>query len=464
MRSEAVNSVSPFLEGAFSPVHDEVTSFDLPVTGRLPEELDGLFTQIGPTPLRPPKHRTVNRYTWFTQDGMVSGVRIQDGRAAWFRNRWVRSNRVARTLGERRTPGPRHFPVDTVNTNVIAHNGLLLALVETGCLPARLGSTLDTVEYTDLGGQLRRGVSAHPKLDPDTGELHLLACSPLRRWADYLVLGADGTLSHQLRVPLRGRPLIHDIALTSRHVVFFNPPVQFAGRKAVRESFPYRWQDGHPTRLGVLPRPGTGGQLTWFDIPDCFVFHTVGAHEPSPGHIELTAIRYDRLFDSNSADPLAGDGHLWRWSVDLDRGTVTSTPLGDRPHELPRSDPRLLGRPLRHYYAVTADRSDARPYQADALLQHDFTTGEPLIRRLSPGHVTAEPVFVPQPRRTDQDAGWIAYFEYDPDTDTTSLIWLDAADLTGPRLATVTLPIRVPLGCHCSWINAHDISRTDLAP
>jgi carotenoid cleavage dioxygenase len=66
--------------------------------------------------------------------------------------------------------GPRHLPVDPVNTNLVAHQGLLLTLVESGSLPAQLSETLETVRYTDLNGQLLRGFAAHPKVDPATGD------------------------------------------------------------------------------------------------------------------------------------------------------------------------------------------------------------------------------------------------------------------------------------------------------
>jgi carotenoid cleavage dioxygenase len=460
----ATTTISPYLQGAFAPVEREVTAVDLPVEGSIPPQLDGLFTQIGPNPVRPPKNSTPNRYSWFAQDGMVSGVRIEDGRACWFRNRWLRSRRVAEAFSEPRPPGPRHFPEDTVNTNIIAHNGLLLALVETGCLPARLSSTLETVEYTDLGGGLERGVSAHPKLDPQTGELHMLAYSALHRWAEYLVLAPDSTVTHRQRVPLGGRPMVHDIALTPRHLLFFDSPVRFSMKAAVRGELPYAWHDGHQTRLGVLPRPGVGGKLRWFDIPDTFVFHTVGAHEPDPAHIELAAISYDRIFDGGYEDPIVTQGQLWRWIVDLQHGAVTATQLGDRPNEMPRSDPRLLGSSMRYYYALTIDGVHDEPvYHPHALLRHDFITGEPLIRRLPPDHAASEPVFVPDPSRSRADEGWVAYFQHDLGTDSTDLVWLDAADFAGSPIASVTLPMRIPLGFHCSWLGTDDFARTNSA-
>jgi carotenoid cleavage dioxygenase len=40
-----------FLEGSFAPVTEEITAFDLPVTGRLPAELSGRYLRNGPNPL-----------------------------------------------------------------------------------------------------------------------------------------------------------------------------------------------------------------------------------------------------------------------------------------------------------------------------------------------------------------------------------------------------------------------------
>ena len=87
---------SRFLEGPFAPVTEEVTAVDLPVTGQVPAALNGRYLRNGPNPmgLEDPN------YHWFTGDGMVHGVRLRDGRAEWYRNRWVRSQAVAKARGE----------------------------------------------------------------------------------------------------------------------------------------------------------------------------------------------------------------------------------------------------------------------------------------------------------------------------------------------------------------------------
>src|SRR5690242_7710361 len=81
-----------YLEGNFAPVREELT-----VTGHIPDYLDGRFLRNGPNPVAEvdPAH-----YHWFTGDGMVHGVRLRDGRAEWYRNRWVRSAAVRNALGE----------------------------------------------------------------------------------------------------------------------------------------------------------------------------------------------------------------------------------------------------------------------------------------------------------------------------------------------------------------------------
>jgi len=85
-----------YLQDNFAPVREELTVTDLEVTGRLPQHLDGRYLRIGPNPVdeRPEGHH------WFLGDGMVHGVRIADGQAKWYRNRYVRSDRVAQALGE----------------------------------------------------------------------------------------------------------------------------------------------------------------------------------------------------------------------------------------------------------------------------------------------------------------------------------------------------------------------------
>ena len=164
---------NPFLEGSFSPVSDEVTAFDLPVTGRIPAELNGRYLRNGPNPLGGADDPN---YHWFLGPGMVHGVRLRDGRAEWYRNRWVRSRLLAAAFGEPWSEGPVHDGRDfAANTHIISHGGHLLATVEAGPLPYQLSGELDTLGPYDFGGTLPGGFAAHTKLDWETGDLHAVA-------------------------------------------------------------------------------------------------------------------------------------------------------------------------------------------------------------------------------------------------------------------------------------------------
>ena len=77
---------NPYLAGNFGPVSEEITAFDLEVTGTIPDGLDGRLIRNGPNPrgeVDPAQHH------WFVGDGMVHGLRLRDGRAEWYRNRFV---------------------------------------------------------------------------------------------------------------------------------------------------------------------------------------------------------------------------------------------------------------------------------------------------------------------------------------------------------------------------------------
>ena len=65
---------NPYLDDFLAPVSAEVTATDLPVTGHIPEFLDGRYLRNGPNPVAEVDPAT---YHWFTGDGMVHGVALQ---------------------------------------------------------------------------------------------------------------------------------------------------------------------------------------------------------------------------------------------------------------------------------------------------------------------------------------------------------------------------------------------------
>ncbi|HXH59435.1 carotenoid oxygenase family protein [Iamia sp.] len=456
----AVQTTNPYLEGPFAPVAEEVTATDLAVVGALPPELDGRYLRIGPNPMEgtvgdPAAHH------WFTGDGMVHGIRLRDGRAEWYRNRWVRSTRVSTLLGEEPAPGERHGAMDTVNTNIIGHAGTTLALVEAGARPVELTEELATVRHTDLGGTLPNGFTAHPKRDPLTGELHAVAYHWSVPHLQYIVVGTDGRVRKVVEVPVDDGPMVHDMSLTERFAVVYDLPVTFDLESAASgASFPYAWAPGRAARLGVLPREGTAADIRWFEVEPCYVFHPLNAYdEPGAdggeGRMVLHVIRHERTFDADRSGPADVTPTLWRWTVDLDRGTVTEEQLDDRAQEFPRVAESRVGRPARYGWAAELGFTGPGDFGAGSnIIRHDLAAGTVDRHPAGASRQVGEAVAIARdgaPADAEDDA-WIMSLAHDRDTDRGELVvW--AADAPGAEpVARVPLPARVPFGFHGSWI------------
>ena len=451
MASLPRTETNPYLEGVYAPVADEISSLALPVTGALPVSLDGTYVRIGPNPVTPPNPRF---YHWFAGDGMVHGVRIQDGAALWYRNRYVRSKRVSAALGEAPAPGPRDERTDTVNTNIIGHGGTLLALVEAGGFPVELDSLLGTTAHSNLDGTLQLGgFSAHPHRDPDSGELHAICYNGGNdRIIRHVVVGTDGRVRRELAIPVTDGPMIHDCALTARFVIILDLPVTFsmpAARAGV--GFPYRWNKNHAARVGLLPREGSAEDIIWCDVDPAQVFHPCNAYDLPDGRVVIDVAAHDRMFDDDH--PTGPEGSIVtfeRWTCDPATRRVERRVIDALPQEFPRFDERLTGKPYRYAYTVTT--SGGPPDGPSGVIRHDMHTGARAVHDFGAGQIPGEFVFVPRSPDAAEDDGWLMGLVVDAARDATDLVLLDARDIAAPPVATVALPRRVPLGFHGNWI------------
>lgn len=472
-----------YLTDNFAPVHEELTATDLSVTGTLPDHLDGRYLRIGPNPVVDPG----DRYHWFLGEGMVHGVRLRDGRATWYRNRWVRSAGVSEALGEQPRFAPGRFDF-AANTNVIEHAGRTFALIEAGASQYELTHELDTIGACDFGGTLAGGYSAHPHEDPETGELHALSYSWTRgNRVDYTVLDVEGRIRRSVPVEVTGSPMIHDFALTERYAVILDLPVTFdvsmvtsdmprllrrpaeallsrvIGRNPVPEPLvarmarsrfgatgvlPYSWNPAYPARIGLLPRDGGGSDVRWFEIEPCYVFHAVNAYEDGDS-VVVDVVRHDRMFATDFTGPNEGPATLTRFVLDLTSGKVREDRFDERSQEFPRIDERLTGRRHRFGYAIEL----AGPVPGDAVVKHDLVAGTTQARALGGGRQASEFCFVPTPGGTAEDDGVLMGYVFDRARGLSDLRVLDAQTLED--VAAVHLPGRVPAGFHGNWAPTH---------
>lgn len=442
-------TTSKWLEGPYAPIAGDVTAVDLKVVGELPTELEGRYLRNGPNPVTPVDPAT---YHWFTGDAMVHGVRLRDGRAEWYRARSVRSTAVSEALGEPPAAGERHGGFDNVNTNVVGLAGRTFALVEAGARPVELSYELDTLEHTDLGGTLPNGYTAHPKVDPATGDLHAIAYHWALPHLQYVVIGPDARVHQVEAIEVPDGPMVHDCSITERWMVVYDLPVTFDLDLAMGGgAFPYIWNEAHAARVGLLPLGGRGDQVRWFDVAPCYVFHPLNARDDGD-KVVLDVVRYERMFDRHRLGPDDGAPLLWRWTIDTLTGAVTEEQLSDQPLEFPRVDERVVGRAHRWAYASEVSRAGDENAFGGRLVRIDGKSGETTVIDLGAGRVAGEWVMVPRHETAAEDDGWLISLVHDAGNDRSELVVLPAAEPSEGPVARVLLPNRVPLGFHGNWV------------
>lgn len=444
----ASTELNPYLQGNFAPVETETTALDLQVKGHIPAELEGRLLRNGPNPVGTPDPN----YHWFSGSGMVHGVRLRGGRAEWYRNRFVVSDDVALALGRPPLPGPRN-PArpdsdNKVNTSVLSMGGRTYGTVEAGGLPIELTCALDSVARSDFDHTLKFGFAAHPKLDPITGELHVLTYEPELEFVSYLVVGKDGRSRNVADIFAPHRPMVHDVAFTASKVIVLDLPVNFDPAMGGKWSFPFSWHPDRPARVGLLPRSGDLSGLRWVEAPTCFVFHIMNAYDDGEGTVVVDVARHPRSFDRERRGPSEGDPKLARWRIDLSTGKLTEALLDERPCEFPRFNDAYGGRNYRFGYTASFPMGQ----RFGATYKHDLTQERLEVHDYGPGRAGQEPVFVAREGARAEDDGWVMSYVYDRERNASDVVILDARAFADEPVATIALPVRVPFGFHGNWV------------
>ena len=445
---------NPYLTGIHTPMTAELTLTELAVSGTIPPELNGTYIRNGPNPITPPNPAT---HHWFVGTGMVHGVRLEGGHARWYRNRWIRGREVSQVLREPPAPGIRTEGFDTPNTNVVGHAGAIWAIVEAGGNPVRIDGELATVAHDPFGGTLHHAFSAHPHLDPATGEQHAICYhAQVQDTVWHVVVGADGRVCREEPIAVQHGPSIHDCMITPHYVIVLDLPVTFSMRTLLAgHPFPYRWNPAHRARVGLLPREGKGSDTIWCDVEPCYVFHPANAYETDDRRVILDACVYDRVFDDGYAGPSLNRVPFERWTIDPATRRVERRVIDAAPQEFPRPNEQRIGQPYRYAYTLALPEGGNPAFlDAPRLYKHDLTAGKRQIHDFGAEHVAGEFVFVPRSNAAAEDDGWLMGLVIDKSRETTDLVILDAAQFEREPQARVTIPHRVPPGFHGNWVPA----------
>jgi carotenoid cleavage dioxygenase len=458
---------SPYLRGNFGPISTE-DDFELTVKGEMPAELAGALYRIGPNPQFAPRDEN---YHWFVGDGMVHAFHLDGGKARYL-NRWVRTpkwqseNAAGQALfgswGNPMTTDPSVLGQDggVANTNIVWHGGQLLALEE-GHRPFALDrKTLEPKGYQTFGGDLMARFTAHPKADPETGELMFFGYSagemPLSDQVSYGVLSADGRLIRQDLFQAPFAAMVHDFMVTKNHVLFPILPLTGSLERAMSGKPAFAWEPEKGAFVGVMARDAGVETIRWFETEANYVFHVMNAWEEGTT-IVADVMQYERapLFPNPDGSPGAASGaRLCRWTFDLTAPTnaIKREYLDDMSGEFSRIDDRRAGLAYRHGWFAAKARTGGPDVMLDSIAHIDHQTGVRATHTFSVGDVVSEPVFVPG--SAAEGDGWILATVYRGEEDRSDLVVLNAQDVKAGPIAIAELPRRVPFGFHGNWVAA----------
>ncbi|MCZ8105244.1 MAG: carotenoid oxygenase family protein [Burkholderiaceae bacterium] len=458
----------PRLRGYYAPLLLEGDVSRVPIDGAFPRELEGTLYRIGPNPQFAPR----GPYHWFAGDGMVHAFRVADGRVS-YRNRWVRTPKwrleheagegLSGAFGNPLWSDPRIVALDSTvaNTNVITHRGRLLALEEAHPPFALDADTLEPLGEDTFGGRLAGPFTAHPKLDPTTGETIAFGYSTRGRfspWAQVSTIGADGAVRRTLDVELPFASMVHDFAVTEHWIVLPVFPLTGSMDRTMAGGPPFAWEPELGTRIALIPRRGDAPRIAWIEAPPCYVFHPMNHFEDEDGTIVVDVMRYDvaPLFprpDGRPASEAPSPASLHRWRIDPRAGSLRETRLDDRAGEFPRFDERRCTRSYRHGWIVSGDEAFVRRGEdaTEGLIGYDLMRGTSQRWIPQRGDRCGEPVFVPRSADAPEGDGWLLATVWRRAENRSDLAVFEAQDLAAGPIGLATLSHRVPAGFHGNW-------------
>ena len=460
----------PYLNGAWTPLHEEVDATQLEViAGAIPTELDGVYLRNTENQI----HQPLGRYHPFDGDGMVHQISFQNG-AATYRNRFVRTRGLEAeqeaggslwggladppSLAKRPGFGAQGALKDSSSTDIVVHAGRALSTFYQCGEGYRLDP--ETLEPQGIEGWTPLdGISAHPKVDETTGELLFFNYSKYAPYMHYGVVDKANRLTHYIPVPLPGPRLPHDMAFTQNYSILNDLPVFWDQELLKRDIHAVRMHD-LPSRFAIVPRHGGTEEIRWFEAEPTYVLHWMNAYE------EGDEIILDGYFQENptpgpKSDAPSGYQHmmafldqqcfrpkLHRWRFNLRDGTTREEHLSDKIVEFGMFNQRYAGRKYRYVYSTVTEPGW---FLFTGYVKHDLDTGQTWEFNLPPGCYASETPFAPRPGATAEDDGWLISFLIDENAGRSECVILDAQHIEDGPICRIALPHKLCSGTHACW-------------
>ena len=462
----------PYRTGAWQPVLSEWDATDLEVIeGAIPLDLEGVYLRNTENPVHP----SIGAYHPFDGDGMIHQLHVADGKAS-YRNRFVRT---AGFLAEQEAAGPlwtgmldmpanslrpdgwgaRGRMKDGSSTDVVVHNGK--ALSSFWMCGDIYG--LDPLTLDQLGPQPwvpDAGISAHTKVDEQTGEMMVFSYGKTAPYLQYGVVSPQGELVHWVDVPLPGPRLPHDLAFTQNYSILNDFPLFWDPELLKQDIHLPRYFPDLPSRFAVIPRYGRTEDIRWFEADPTYTLHFTNAYEdgdeivldgfpqrdPMPRKAEGEDFwrSFYRHIDLQRIQP-----RLHRWRLNLVTGQVKQEDLSDGITEFGMINGRYAGQPYRYTYAMTGHPGW---FLFDGIVKQDVVTGAEKRFAFGDGVFGSETPMAPRIGSQAEDDGYLLTFTTDLNSDSSEALILTATDLD--LVARIRLPQRISSGTHSVWAPA----------
>jgi carotenoid cleavage dioxygenase-like enzyme len=459
-----LNLENPMILGGWEPVDKELVENTLTITGTIPHDLKGSFFRNGPNPEFEPSD--LENYHFFDGDGMIHQIEILNGEAS-YKNKWVETKclKIERDAGKSLWKGfnsPPDFDNEhgvamkhPANTNIVFHNGKLMALWEAGLPYEMTLPDLETVGEMDFDGKWPHAFTAHPKIDPENGDMVTFYYSILAKpHLKYGVMDKNGKVVNSTGIDLEKPVMIHDLAITKNYSVFAITPYEFSLERAMQGEYPFAWEPESGTKIGVIPRYADGAEIQWFDVDLGHIQHVFSAYEEGDEIVYHVCRSQRTSLVTGSIDDFDIDAEHalpYEYRLNLTTGGHTEEIVEDIAVEFSRINDDYTGAKYQYGYACRF-RKQAKP-EFDALVKFDFEKGCSDTWELDDGWEVGEFVFAPRENASEEDDGYCLGIVTSANGLESKLLIIDAKDIEAGPLASIAMPVRVPNGFHTNWVS-----------
>ncbi|KAF8086087.1 hypothetical protein N665_0635s0018 [Sinapis alba] len=438
---------------------------------------------------------------------MIHGVRIKDGKATYV-SRFVKTSRlkqeeyfgdaklmkigdlkgvfgllmvIMQQLKIKLKVLDDSYGNGTANTSLIYHHGKLLALQEADkpyVIKVLEDGDLQTLGMTDYDKRLTHSFTAHPKVDPLTGEMFIFGSSHLPPYLTYRVISKDGIMHDPVPITISKPIMMHDFAITENYAIFMDLPMHFRPKEMVNEKkMIYSFDPTKKARFGVLPRYAKDDlMIRWFELPNCFIFHNANAWEEEDEVVLITC----RLENPN-LDIVSGNveeilesfsNELYEMRFNMKTGSASQKKLSASSNYFPRINECYTGKKNRYVYGYGTFLDSIS--KVTGIIKFDLhaeaETDKTMLQiggnikgiyKLGQGIYGSDAIYVPR-ELAEEDDGYLLFFVHDENTGKSCVHVIDARTMSAEPVAVVELPHRVPYGFHALFVTERQLQEQTL--